>query len=445
MNQRLVKFLSAATLILAILPVAPARAGGWELVFSDEFNGNQLDRNKWATRFIYNNETLDHFNDEIQRYRDSQITLSDGVLALTAEKKPGSSLFESGLIRSHRTFYYGYYEARVFLPYGKGVWPAFWLEADYDQDGRTWHPPEIDIFEYVINGVEDKPNMLHSNVAGRGDYVFTDPSFQTKFAEMMGKENLNEGWHVVGMAWQPDRVTLFWDGRRIYTKMYQWLRRDGQLGPPAHIDFNFAIGGGWAGRHGIDESAFPQKFRVDYIRVCQFTSSGKGKRQCGPSEMTPDPQEFGYADAPNDMPKPQFLRMDHVGNARANSGAVALPMTGNRLDLTVPIKFPEQYPSARTLRVSFIDEATGATVTSATQRLDLASITKRPDGAAEVDVSLPALQRPGRFRVDATLIAESVDAKGAKQTLPAPATCSTDLPQPVKARSCQLLHVDVQR
>jgi hypothetical protein len=179
--------------------------------------------------------------------------------------------------------------------------------------------------------------------------------------------------------------------------------------------------------------------------VCQFTSSGKGKRQCGPSEMTPDPQEFGYADAPNDMPKPQFLRMDHVGDARANSGAVALPMTGNRLDLTVPIKFPEQYPSERTLRVSFIDEATGATVTSATQRLDLASITKRPDGAAAVDVSLPALQRPGRFRVDATLIAESVDAKGAKQTLPAPATCSTDLPQPVKARSCQLMRVDVQR
>jgi beta-glucanase (GH16 family) len=94
----------------------------------------------------------------------AKITLSDGVLELTAEKKPGASLFDSGLIRSHRTFYYGYYEARVFLPSGKGVWPAFWLEADYDQDGRTWHPPEIDIFEYVINGAEDRPNMLHSNL-----------------------------------------------------------------------------------------------------------------------------------------------------------------------------------------------------------------------------------------------------------------------------------------
>ncbi|MGY8667493.1 glycoside hydrolase family 16 protein [Bradyrhizobium sp. UFLA05-109] len=444
MYQRFVNLVSAAAVILATLPISPAKSAGWELVFSDDFNGNQLDRNKWATRFIYNNETLDHFNDEIQRYRDSQITLSGGVLDLTAEKKPGTSLFDSGLIRSHRTFYYGYYEARVFLPSGKGIWPAFWLEADYDQDGRTWHPPEIDIFEYVINGVEDRPNMLHSNAAGRGDYVFTDPSFQTKFAEMMGKENLNEGWHVAGMAWQPDRITLFWDGHRIYTKTYQWLRRDGQLGPPAHIDFNFAVGGGWAGRHGIDESAFPQKFRVDYVRVCQFTSSDKGKRQCGPSDMTPDPHEFGYADAPNDMPKPEFLRMDHIGDTRANSGAVALPMTGNRLNLTVPIKFPEQYPSERTLRVSVMDEATGTTVTSASQKLDLATLAKRPDGTAAVDISLPALQRPGRFRFDATLIAETVDAKGAKQTLPAPASCSTDLRQPVKARSCQLLRVDVQ-
>ena len=115
MYQRLVKFLSAAAVILAIAPIAPAKCGGWELVFSDDFDGGQLDKNKWATRFIYNNETLDHFNDEIQRYRDTQIQLSDGILNLVAEKKPGSNNFESGLIRSHRTFYYGYYEARVIL------------------------------------------------------------------------------------------------------------------------------------------------------------------------------------------------------------------------------------------------------------------------------------------------------------------------------------------
>src|ERR1700730_14821163 len=367
MYQRFMKLFAGALLMLTIAPLRPASSAGWELVFSDEFDGDKLDRHKWATRFIYNNETLDHFNDEIQRYRDTQIRLSDGVLNLVAEKKAGSTGFESGLIRSHRTFYYGYYEARVFLPSGKRIWPAFWLEGDYDQDGKTWHPPEIDIFEYVINGVEDKPNMLHSN-SGASAYVFNDPSFQTRYSNMVGKENLNEGWHVVGFVWAPDRISFFWDGRHIYTRQYQWLRKDGQLGPPAHIDFNFAVGGAWAGRHGVDETAFPQSFRVDYIRVCQFTPAEKGKRECGPGQVTPDPQEYGYQSALNDMPKPEFLKIDHVGNHAVNGGAISLPAAGDRLDFPLPLKFPEQYPPARTCRVTVLDEATGAVVTSASRK-----------------------------------------------------------------------------
>src|ERR1700675_1272820 len=121
LNRRIFGFL---LLVLAISPIQPAWSAGWEMVFSDEFNGETLDRNKWATRYLYQNETMDRFNDESQRYRDSQIHVSGGVLDLRAEKKEGSDIFESGLIRSHRTFYYGYYEARVFLPSGKGIFPA---------------------------------------------------------------------------------------------------------------------------------------------------------------------------------------------------------------------------------------------------------------------------------------------------------------------------------
>src|ERR1700722_11327656 len=267
------------------IPLRQAWPAGWEMVFSDEFNEGTLDRNKWATRYIYQNETLDHFNDENERYRDTQVKLSEGTLNLIAEKKVGSDYFESGMIRSHRTFYYGYYEARVFLPSGKGIWPAFWLEADYDIDGKTWHPPEIDIFEFVINGVEDKANSLHSNTMGpwsAESYTYVDKSFLLRFQNMYGSEDLNLGWHTAGFVWAPDRISFFWDGRLIYSRMYQWLRKDGQLGPPAHVDLNFAIGGAWAGRHGIDEAAFPQAFKVDYIRVCQYTNSEHGGRQCGP-------------------------------------------------------------------------------------------------------------------------------------------------------------------
>src|SRR5215218_5781420 len=84
--------------ICAVLPAKSAWSSGWELVFSDEFDGNKLDRNKWATRYIYQNETMDHFNDEKERYRDNHV-LSDGVLSLVAKKIESTDLFESAMIR----------------------------------------------------------------------------------------------------------------------------------------------------------------------------------------------------------------------------------------------------------------------------------------------------------------------------------------------------------
>jgi beta-glucanase (GH16 family) len=433
-------------IMLAIVPTGPAWSAGWQLVFSDEFDGDKLDRTKWATRYIYNNETMDHFQDENERYRDNHI-VSGGVLSVVAKKNDGSTLFESAMIRSHRTFYYGYYEARVFLPSAKGVFPAFWLEADYDLDGKTWHPPEIDIFEFVINGVEDKGNSLHSNTVGNWtpqSYTFVDSSFLLKFQNMMSKEDLNRAWHTAGFVWAPDRISLFWDGRLIYTRMYQWLRKDGQLGPPAHVDLNFAVGGSkWAGRYGIDEAAFPQTFKIDYVRVCQFTSSDQGKRQCGPSELTPDPKDFGYVSALNDMPKPAFMGVKKaVADRKPNAGVMSLN-AAEPLNFEIPIKIPENYPADRVLQVSVADEATGVTLASANSKLQKESLKKGADGASVVELSLPPIQRPGNYIVAAKLTADVADEKGARQVLPSPVTCSTDVIQPVKARSCRLLSLQV--
>jgi beta-glucanase (GH16 family) len=423
---------------------APAHSAGWELVFSDEFGGDALDRNKWATRYIYQNETMDHFNDEKERYRDNH-AVSGGVLSLVAKKVPGSDIFESAMIRSHRTFYYGYYEARVFLPNAKGVWPAFWLEADYDADGKTWHPPEIDIFEYVINGVEDKANSLHSNTVGpwsEKSYTNVDKNFMLKFQNMYASEDLNQGWHTAGFVWAPDRISMFWDGRLIYTRMYQWLRKDGQLGPPAHVDLNFAVGGAWAGRHGIDEAAFPQAFKVDSVRVCQFTNSDKGTRQCGPSEVTPDPKEFGYSAAINDMPKPAFLAVDKAGDKQPSAGVLSMN-SGSPLNVVVPISVPENYPSNRRLQVSVYDPATRSVVATADRQLQESLAKKRPDGAGLVELSLPAIQRPGNYILDAKLTSEVTGDNGARQVLPSPVTCNTAVVQPNKARSCRLLSLQV--
>jgi beta-glucanase (GH16 family) len=437
--------LLALLFVGAVLPTKAAWSAGWELVFSDDFNGDKLDRTKWATRYIYNNETMDHFKDENQRYRDNHV-VSGGALSLVAKKTEGTNLFESAMIRSHRTFYYGYYEARVFLPNAKGVFPAFWLEADYDLDGKTWHPPEADIFEFVINGVEDKANSLHSNVIGpfnEKQYTYIDRNFLAKFQNMYASEDLNLGWHTAGYLWAPDKVSLFWDGKLIYTRNYQWLRKDGQLGPPAHVDLNFAVGGSeWAGRHGIDEAAFPQAFKIDYVRVCQFTESDKGARQCGPSEVTPDPKQFGYSTTINDMPKPTFLKVGNVAGKPVSAGAASLGAS-QAVTVEIPIRLPEGYPSNRTLQASLVDQANGTSAATASAKLEPGSLKKRSDGASVVELSLPAVMRPGSYALTARLISEVSGDKG-RQVLPSPVACSTEIAQPEKALSCRLLSLQVR-
>lgn len=451
MSKHVVRLLYICVFLQILPPAArllpPASAGGWELVFSDDFSGDSLDRNKWATRYLYQNETMDYFTDESQRYRDSQISVSGGILNLRAEKKEGGSQFESGLIRSHRTFYYGYYEARVFLPSGKGVFPAFWLEADYDQDGKFWHPPEIDIFEYVINGTTDKPNMLHSSAAPwniPNPFTFVDPTFRTDFRVMVAKEDLNRDWHVAGFIWTPESISLFWDGRQIYTRKYEWLRKDGQLGPPAHLDFNFAVGGTkWAGKNGIDEAAFPQAFKVDYVRVCQFTESDSGSRQCGDSKLTPDPKEFGYRTSIDDMPKPSFTKNTLIQGKQAG-GDISLADVAAKLDVAVAFKLPEQRPPNRTLVVSAVDRATGATVASASRKLEDDTLATRSDGSSFVNVSLPPIGRPGGYRIEAKLTTEVSDEKGGRHVSMTPVACDTGIAQPPKSRSCQLLEFQVR-
>lgn len=250
---------------------------GYALVFNDEFNGTSLNRSKWATRFIYGSETLDRLNDEKQRYRDNDNhSVANGILSLTARKAnvgDADAGYESGLIRSLWTGRYGYYEARVKMPGGLGVWPAFWLNSDVSADGRLGWPPEIDIFEFVNNGVEDKLNMLHSNVklnsGATSTLSYADAAFNKTWTFYAAPFNFNEGWHTVGAEWTPTQVSMFVDGKKIYTRSYTWTYADGTLGGPAHILLNLAIGGAWAGRHGIDDTAFPQALQIDWVRAYQ--------------------------------------------------------------------------------------------------------------------------------------------------------------------------------
>lgn len=256
---------------------------GYALVFNDEFTGGALKRHKWFTRYIHNNETGDRLNDEQQRYRDNgNHVLTDGILSLTARKvgssDPAGINYESGMLRSDFTFRYGYVEARVRMPGGRGVWPAFWLASDVDGEGRIGWPPEIDIFEQVNNGVEDTMDMLHMGVivptgSAPAPHLYTDPAYNSSWTYWRAPYRFDAGWHTIATEWTPDSVSMFIDGKRIVTRAYKWNRADGTPAGNAHLLLNLAIGGNWAGRHGIDDSAFPQALQVNWVRVYQKSNS----------------------------------------------------------------------------------------------------------------------------------------------------------------------------
>jgi beta-glucanase (GH16 family) len=295
----------AAMAILALPALSPAaRAGelwepimssggsyvpsGYSVVFNDEFSGTQLNREKWATRYIYANGTLDQLTSEAQVYRDNANHLMyDGMLSLTA-RRVGQG-YESGMIRSRWEFKPSqntsyYVEARVRMPAGKGVFPAFWLNSGYSPAGKLYWGPEIDIFEFVVDGIEENPssrpkNMVHSAAVSHGGRIpskitYAHPNYQREWNLFWAKSDLTADFHTYGLLWTATDISFYVDGVRTNARTYSWIYdNDGKPAGPAHILLNLAIGGDWAGRHGIDDSAFPQALDVDWVRVYGKTAT----------------------------------------------------------------------------------------------------------------------------------------------------------------------------
>jgi beta-glucanase (GH16 family) len=276
---------------------------GYTLQFADEFEGTQLDRGTWCTRYIYGggptaqadpectrngDGNLDFLNDEQQRYVDTNRNgermhvVGGGVLSLraTRTRADGWASYESAMIRSKETFRPSgstsyYVTARVRMPDVVGTWPAFWLNSDRRPDGSTTWPPEIDVFDGALNGREDTNDMLHQaaiirgaqTASGNREYTFTAPEFDRQWNNFHAAGNLRARWVETSVEWTSTGVCYFVDGYRTACENYRWVENGGNQAAPAHVLVNLAIGGSWAGRHGIDDTRIPTQFDVDWVRV----------------------------------------------------------------------------------------------------------------------------------------------------------------------------------
>lgn len=296
--------------LLALLPLLAASCqrpdnhpGGYSLVFSDEFNGTSLDRARWCTRYIYGggptpqadpactrngDGNLDFLNDEQQRYVDTNRNgepmhvVGNGKLSLRATKtrNDGWASYESAMIRSKQVFRptstTSYYiAARVRMPDVVGTWPAFWLNSDRRPDGSVTWPPEIDIFDGAYNGRDDRAEMLHQATIVQGaqtstgsrNYTYTAPEFDRTWNNYHAPESLRGKWVDTAVEWTDDSVCYFVDGYKTACEEYRWVENSGAQAAPAHVLLNLAVGGGWAGRYGIDDAKFPTQLDIDYVRA----------------------------------------------------------------------------------------------------------------------------------------------------------------------------------
>ncbi|MEQ8303084.1 MAG: glycoside hydrolase family 16 protein [Cyclobacteriaceae bacterium] len=233
-----------------------------ELVMQDEFNKDgSPSSDLWG--FDIGNGSNGWGNNELQYYTDRRenVTIQSGHLIITAREESfkGSNYTSARLLTKGKfEQQYGRFEARIRLPWGQGIWPAFWM-LGADIDTNPWPAAgEIDIMEF--RGQE--PTLILGSVHGPGysggeaiskSYSLTNGRFDT-------------GFHVFGIEWGPNFVNYYVDNV-LYNQITpadvtgEWV-----FEKPFYILINLAVGGSFVGSPN-DETVFPQTMLVDYVRV----------------------------------------------------------------------------------------------------------------------------------------------------------------------------------
>ncbi len=241
----------------------PAPAG-YQLVWHDEFNSSsELNADDW-THEVW---AKGRVNNELQEYVNHRTPggnlvteVSNGTLRITALKENGK--IYSGRVYAHvkEGWTYGYIEASIKLPKGKGTWPAFWMMP---VNFRSWPADgEIDIMEEVGYHPDYVSSSLHAN-----SHVHTKG---TQVTHEMKCEGAEGEFHTYAIEWTQQNITTFVDGKVQLSYDNRGLGRDDwPYDDPFYVILNLAWGGDWGGAMGVDESVLPVTMEVDYVRVFQ--------------------------------------------------------------------------------------------------------------------------------------------------------------------------------
>lgn len=237
---------------------------GYKLVWHDEFNeGTELNAQDW-THEVQGSGWVNH---ELQNYVNHKTPAGALVTEVRGGKLRITALKENGKVYSGRVYAkvkqgwtYGYIEASIKLPKGKGTWPAFWMMP---VNFKSWPADgEIDIMEEVGYHPDYVSSSLHANA-----HVHSNG---TQVTHEMKCEGAEGEFHTYAILWTAKNITTYVDGKVQLSYDNRGLGRDDwPYDDPFYVILNLAWGGSWGGAQGVDESALPVTMEIDYVRVFQ--------------------------------------------------------------------------------------------------------------------------------------------------------------------------------
>lgn len=243
-----------------------------ELVWSDEFDGTEVDTSKW----IFEEGDWGWGNNELQDYQPieaNNATVKNGILSITAELEgEGQSVgdYTSARLNSKQAFLYGRLEIRAKMPEhkGNGVWPALWMLGEPFRNGGGWpRSGEIDIMEYVSYRPDSTLVTIHTTANNHIDGTQVSSGF-------IALPTIEEEFHNFGILWEEDVLHFYVDeidnilltfNRPAIHNQENW-----PFDNPFYFLMNIAVGGNLGGAKGVDDSIFPSTMQVDYVRVWQL-------------------------------------------------------------------------------------------------------------------------------------------------------------------------------
>lgn len=273
--------MSRLVLLFAVLAsVGAASAQEWEVVWSDEFD---TDGAPDPARWNYDIGGNGWGNQESQLYtnRRENSRVENGVLVIEARKETlgGNEYTSARLVtRDRASWTYGRMEARIKLPVGQGIWPAFWMLAEDSPYGGWPTSGEIDIMEYLGHQPSRVHGTLHyggvTYAPCRGNRGAVQGHCFTGTSYTLPTGAFPDDFHVFAVEWEPTEIRWYVDDVLYQTQTYWYSGAAPFPAPydqPFHLLLNVAVGGQWPG-YPDETTVFPQRMEIDYVRVFRDAS-----------------------------------------------------------------------------------------------------------------------------------------------------------------------------